>query len=62
MISFTNYRKHTEAYQLKLQQRKDLYEDVYNDVREGCENTASVEVLEALQKEAQQVRGWCEIL
>jgi len=49
------YRKQTEAYQLKLQQRKDLYEDVYNDVREACENTASVEVLEALQKEAQQV-------
>ena len=40
---------------MKLQQRKDLYEDVYNDVREACENTASVEVLEALQKEAQQV-------
>uniref|UniRef100_A0A7S3HIT3 B-related factor 1 n=1 Tax=Spumella elongata TaxID=89044 RepID=A0A7S3HIT3_9STRA len=60
-------RKQTEAYQLKLQQRKDLYEDVYNDVREGCENTASVEVLEALQKEAQQIEdavdgvgGWGE--
>lgn len=29
---------------------------MYNDVREGCELTASSEVLEALQREAQQVR------
>ena len=55
-LSF-QHRKQTDAYQLKLQQRKDLYEDMYQDIREGCEQTASVEVLEALQREAQLVRA-----
>ena len=50
-------RRQTEAFHAKLQQRKELYEEVYNEVREGCELTASSEVLEALQREAQQVRA-----
>lgn len=41
---------------LKVQQRKDLYEDVYQDVLQNCEQITSAENMEALQKEAQTVR------
>lgn len=48
-------RKVTDAYLLRMQERKDLYEDVYQQVLIGCEGTASQEGMEALQREAQEV-------
>jgi len=59
---FLYNRRQTEAFHAKLQQRKELYEEVYNEVREGCELTASSEVLEALQREAQQVTACGDVL
>lgn len=46
----------TDTYMLRIQQRKDLYEDVYQQVLQGCEGSASQEGVEALQREAQAVR------
>ena len=54
-------RRTTDHALLKIQQRKDLYEDVYQQVLEDCRGSATGatdeldEKLEALQREAQTV-------
>jgi hypothetical protein len=45
----------TENAMLRVQQRKDLYEDVYQEVLQGCEQNASEEGVQALREEAQTV-------
>jgi hypothetical protein len=47
---------------LRIQQRKDLYEDVYQQVLQGCEGSATQEGFEALQREAQTVSVFANCL